>query len=401
MHWRQTVVYLTRTNENGEFRLINLSGAPFKLFALKDLNTDYMYDLPDEKIAFSDSLVKGVYSVPVTADTIKKDSLSPKDTLKIQPENKSLITLSLFQEYDSVQRILKSNLIQDGQVGVYFRYPAKRPVFIPLNFTPPDNWNIQEINRSHDTIFLWLNDLSYDSLVLKVIDDGKIIDTLKLDLEKKRGKSKSEKKGGIQAKKLMITTNTMGGYLMHFKNDLILTFSYPLKKYNFNAVSLIDGKDTIKPEIVPVDSLKRSIRLLHKWKEDKKYKIIIPDSTFYSINNLTNDSLIMDFKTRSARDYGSLILTINFKAVPGRYIIQLLNEKDAVIDQRVLTTSGKLEFPYLSARIYKIKAISDRNRNNLWDTGDYLKKFQPEKVSFFPKTIEIRANWEVEETWDF
>lgn len=392
--------YLTRTNEKGEFRLINLSGAPFKMFALKDLNSDFMYNLPDEKIAFADSLIKGVYYAPVIPDTIQKDSLSLKDSLTIHPENKSLITLNLFQQYDSVQRIMKTNLIQDGQVGVYFRYPAKQPVFIPLNFTPSAEWNIEEMNRSHDTIILWLNNLSYDSLVLQVKDDGKIIDTVRLELVKKREKNKSEKKEGIQSKKLMMTTNIMGGYLIPFKKDLILTFSYPLTKYNFNSVSLVDGKDTVKPGIVLVDSVKRSVRLLHKWNEDKKYKVIIPDSTLYSINNLTNDSLIIDFKTRSARDYGSLKLTINFKGIPNQYIIQLLNEKDALIEQRTLTSSGKIEFSYLSATKYKIKAISDRNRNNRWDTGDYLNKLQPEKVSFFPKTIEIRANWEVEEVWD-
>lgn len=78
----------------------------------------------------------------------------------------------------------------------------------------------------------------------------------------------------------MMTTNIIGGNLIHFKKDLILTFSYPMTKFNFNAVSLVNGKDTVKPEIVLVDSVKRSIRLLHKWKEDKKYKVIIPDSTF-------------------------------------------------------------------------------------------------------------------------
>lgn len=77
---------------------------------------------------------------------------------------------------------------------MYFRYPAKRPVFIPLNFTPSVDWNIEEMNRSHDTIFLWLNNLSYDSLVLQVVDVGKIIDTVRLDLIKKREKNKSEKK---------------------------------------------------------------------------------------------------------------------------------------------------------------------------------------------------------------
>jgi hypothetical protein len=49
---------------------------------------------------------------------------------------------------------------------------------------------------------------------------------------------------------------------------------------------------------------------------------------------------------------------------------------------------------------YKIKAIHDRNNNRRWDTGNYKKNLQPETVLYLPKTVEIRANWDVEESWD-
>jgi len=391
--------YLTRTNENGEFRLIYLSAALFKMFALKDINSNFIYDLPDEKIAFLDSLVKGVYMAPVSTDTLMTDTLT-RDSVVVKAEEKPLMTLRLFQQYDSSQRIIRSDVIQDGQVGFYFRYPSKEPKFIPLNFTPSDGWKIEEISRSHDTVVLWLNNLPYDSLVVQIVDDGKIIDTVELDLTKKKEKNKSGKKEGTVSKNLLIKSNCASGFFKQFNNDLILSFSYPLSGYNFSSVSLIAGEDTLKPKIVFTDSLKRSICLFHKWKEEKRYKVIIPDSSFYSINNLTNDSLIIAFKTKSARDFGSLKITINIKDSAACYIIQLLNEKEGLLDERRLIGSGVVEFNYLDAHKYKIKAIYDHNKNGRWDTGDYHNKLQPEKIIFFPKMIEIRANWEVEEAWD-
>jgi hypothetical protein len=192
----------------------------------------------------------------------------------------------------------------------------------------------------------------------------------------------------------------MGGALNQFKNDLRLTFSYPLSKYSFSSVSLVDGKDTVKPKIVFSDSIKRSVSIFHKWKEENRYKVIIPDSTFYGINTITNDSLILDIRTRSAREFGSLKISIKINETEANYIFQLLNEKNVVLEERRLTGSENIEFDYLEARKYTIKVINDHNKNGRWDTGDYLKRLQPENVILFPKTIEIRANWEVEETWE-
>ena len=39
------------------------------------------------------------------------------------------------------------------------------------------------------------------------------------------------------------------------------------------------------------------------------------------------------------------------------------------------------------------------NGNGKWDTGNYLKMMQPEKVSYYPDVIDVRANWELEQNF--
>jgi len=70
------------------------------------------------------------------------------------------------------------------------------------------------------------------------------------------------------------------------------------------------------------------------------------------------------------------------------------------MEEQIVTKSGKVKFEYIMPGKFKIKVITDRNRNQRWDTGNYRKKLQPESVNYFSKTIEIRANWDVEESWE-
>jgi len=39
--------------------------------------------------------------------------------------------------------------------------------------------------------------------------------------------------------------------------------------------------------------------------------------------------------------------------------------------------------------------IRDKNGNKEWDTGNYLKKIQPEMVYYSTDTINLRANWDI------
>ena len=49
---------------------------------------------------------------------------------------------------------------------------------------------------------------------------------------------------------------------------------------------------------------------------------------------------------------------------------------------------------------YKMRLIFDANDNKIWDTGNMEKGIQPEKIVNYNGTIDIRANWDMEETWE-
>jgi len=54
----QRPLYLTRTDKTGYFELNNLRDTLYKIFVLKDANSNLLFDLPYEKIAFADSAVE-------------------------------------------------------------------------------------------------------------------------------------------------------------------------------------------------------------------------------------------------------------------------------------------------------------------------------------------------------
>jgi hypothetical protein len=56
---------------------------------------------------------------------------------------------------------------------------------------------------------------------------------------------------------------------------------------------------------------------------------------------------------------------------------------------------------YLKPGNYLFKIIVDKNNNGKWDPGNYIKKLEPEPVTYFQKVINVRANWEIEESWQF
>ncbi len=412
--------YYTKTNDNGEFHFTNLRDVPFLLFALKDLNNNYIFDQARENVAFCDSLIKGVYIKPLPPENRKKDSLSKRDTSVIIKDtlskrdtsvlkkdtgklNKQMVpvyTLMLFEEFDSTQKILKADMVNDYQVGIYFRHPSIKPEFIPLNIPDTAGWMIPEFNARRDSVFLWMKNTGKDSLYLRLADNGKTLDTVGIDLRKKTPRKRKADKGVAKQAKLGFTTNMPDGRFNQFRNDPVIIFAYPLSGYDLSRILLVDGKDTVRPKLAFTDSVKRKLRVFHKWKEDHPYRLILPDSIFRSMNGNSNDSVIFSFRSHSLRDFGSIQMTLSIKDPSGDYLIQLLDEKENVLEQYVISAPGKVKFDYLAPAKYKIKVIYDRNRNGRWDSGKFSRKIQPEKVQYYPKTIEVRANWDIDESWD-
>ena len=61
---------------------------------------------------------------------------------------------------------------------------------------------------------------------------------------------------------------------------------------------------------------------------------------------------------------------------------------------------GLYSFELLDPGKYFVRLIEDPNNNKKWDTGSYLGKVQPEKVIYYWKEIDLRANWDMNETFN-
>ena len=145
-----------------------------------------------------------------------------------------------------------------------------------------------------------------------------------------------------------------------------------------------------------IDSVATIFELDYEMTEATNYGFIFPDSVFFSIYGLTNDSLQASFSTGEIKDYGNFIL--NLKLENYSYIIKLMDQKESPLKEFYITESQTLKLENLKPGTYLIKAIQDKWPNKRWDTEVYVEKKQPENVFYFPAEIQIRANWDVEES---
>jgi len=410
--YKEKPYYLAKTRENGEYTINNLRNIPYKIFALKDANNNFKFDQPSEKIAFSDTLVLPYYNPNFKKDSTFKENLQ-KDSLK--PETNivrqlTLVDLRTFQEIDSRQRILKAEFIKKGQLKFAFRYPVKDLNITVLNKFKDPQWKVEEWNTGKDTLIYWILNPEIDSLNLIINDNNELIDTLNLRLKQKtfkatidtsnvRLKQKNTKAPITTIPKIFPMSNLSPTF--DFFNNISFTFPNPMLKYDSVAVMLIEAKDTLITFAYSDDVVHRRFLIRKRLKQGQDYKIILKENLLTDIFGFTNDSIVYSFKTNTVEDIGNFNFSLKLNDTIHSYIIQLLSENEVVLEQRFIDKDTKLKFKNLTPGTYLIKAIVDVNRNKKWDTGNYLKKIQPERVLNYPAKIVIRANWDLEESWSF
>ena len=78
-----------------------------------------------------------------------------------------------------------------------------------------------------------------------------------------------------------------------------------------------------------------------------------------------------------------------------------LTDKDGKIKATEYSESNTtVEFIALEPAKYTLRLIYDDNKNKVWDTGSYMEKRQTEEVIYFPKEIDVRSNWDVEQPFN-
>jgi hypothetical protein len=440
--------YISRTNEQGVFTFTNLRDIPYKIFALRDVNANLIYDQPNEEIAF---LKTRVYpyapAKPRIADTIpdgdtllqekeyitvidtvvlhhpedelsldldydKKDeyevvlverdslivpdSIAAGDSLDMSLQTKSL-TLFLFNEVDSTQRLVRSEYLHPNRLRFIFRLPVKGLTINPIP-SLEEEWKIIETNTSADTITYWMFDYKHDSIALEVSASQMETDTVRIALTQMHT-YRADKQSDTTKTWLEVKTNLPRSGLFDIYESIKLTFNEPVDSFDPEKILLLEDSIRVEPEIQFIDEVKRMASLNYTWKDSTMYDLLIPDSSFYGIYGNSNDTLQQSFKTKMQSDYGNLVINIDHDFSQGQLIVDLIDDKGKVLQTKIIGLEQKqIRFAFLPPLKFQIKLTHDINSNNQWDTGDYP-SHQPERVYIFDKLLELRANWDLEETF--
>ena len=121
-------------------------------------------------------------------------------------------------------------------------------------------------------------------------------------------------------------------------------------------------------------------------------KIVLPKSTFISIENDTIKAQILKFPIKDPENFGTLSGAVITSSKD--FIIELLSTENKLI--KMLRNQKEFKFEYLKPGEYRVRVINDMNKNGKWDSGNYMKKAQPEPISFYPNIVKVRKNFEIE-----
>ena len=259
--------YATKSDKDGKFKFSGLKDSDYLIFALKDENSNMKYDLPNESVAFLDSLVNPIHNAQFI---IHNDSLT-NDSVKHNVKKTETLTLYTFLQEDTIQKLLKKEVVEDGLLRFAFNRPAQN-VKMEVLESLPDTFNIlKTYSENYDTIN-WYFTPNKDSLLFTINYDTLINDTTLLSLKPRKNNTRKGRQE-IVSKSLNIITNISGGKLKP-KQDLILTFKEPVTDVVMRDTSwYIVDKDTIVNDLhfIKIDSFGLRYKLDKTFELEKSY----------------------------------------------------------------------------------------------------------------------------------
>jgi hypothetical protein len=185
------------------------------------------------------------------------------------------------------------------------------------------------------------------------------------------------------------------GAVLAFRDTFVLKTTTPIVTIDESKI-ILKNKDSVAVKFTSkYHDFDQEISFEFKKEEDEKYTIELLPGAIKDFYDKANDSLKFNFATKQLSDYGNLKINLtNVKRFP--FIIELL-DKNEVLYSASSAKETSISFETIEPRLYTIRIIYDDNANNEWDTGNYLAKKQAEEIIYFPKVIDVRANWDVEQ----
>lgn len=410
------------TNDRGQFTIRNVSPGSYHIFALKDLDRDYKFGNPTEDIAFLDSIIVPSIGSREAADTVYND-LNEIDTIMRATRPAYFpndILLSMFNE-DRKSQYLANNLRVDS-TRISLTFAAASDTLPSLSIVGrndvPDQWYTLERSQTNDTLTYWIRPphlVSADTLMVATTylrtDTASNLswgtDTLKFTFQRQKAKkkNKNEETDSLEQIRFM-ELHPLANGTQEVYAPLLLQTGTPIERYSREAFHLqrkLQNDTIFYPAEIKSIALRdstlnrRDLMLKVDWEPGAAYKLAVDSLAMTDIYGLQTKPLKVDFNVRKMEEYGNIVF--NIPAVRDSAIVELLDGTEKIV-LRAPVKSHRAELLNLLPGKYYARLFIDRNGNGKYDTGNYDMHLQPEETVYYPGAINLKKNWDVEQTWD-
>ena len=353
--------YISNSLDSTSYQFKNIKEGKYLILALKDIDNNYFFDPFYDKIGFIDSLI-----------TLPRDSI---------------INFKLFKEETSLIWD-QPHFINSEKIG--FGYYGKLDLKnIEIESSIPDSVNYTYTKENEkDTLIFWLSKNSFDSLNFNLIekDTTKLV-TVKFDRAK-----------DTLIDSLSISPKTTS--IIHLKETFKLSSNIPLKNIEDSLITIRDIDSLIVPFTTSINDNLDQIDIKFEVSPSDNYRLFILPEAIKDIRGVSNDTLQYNVVSQSLEDYGNVYLDV-IRNSNSKFILQMIDSNGDVIRVfKNVNQDATYNFDYVRPGKYIFRLIEDANNNDKWDTGNYLKKIKPERVYYFSNELEVRANWDLNETFN-
>jgi hypothetical protein len=348
--YKQKPKYIVNTDSVSGFNLENIKEGTYFLAALNEENPNYIFQPKTDKIGYRKQFI-----------TV------PSDTAYV---------LKMFKE--SVDyKFKRAKQVSSNKLAFGYEGDGETMDIQLLSDTPQGYASIVTKETDKDTLNYWFRPkLEKDSLIFKI--------THKQSVDTAVVKIKDFKSDSLIFKSLSST--------LKLKETYKLSATVPLDSIDATKVRIKDKDSLFQNPTMVLDAFANTVDFDFEKTEKNNYTIEMLPGAFTDFYGAQNDTLNFKVTTKLRSSYGDVRIEIRNGVYP--LIVELTDAKGIAVESSLSLEASPVDFNEVTPGIYYLRVVFDSNQNGVYDSGDYLNKVQPERVSYAQEPVEVRAGWD-------
>ena len=359
--YKENPRYITNTlDSSATFKIENIKAGKYRLVAMKDVNNNYRFEPKTEKIGFIDKII----SIP----------------------NDTLFEIKLFKETEKFKAFRPSQSSGNSAIMGFEGNPKDTKLSLKKGEESIATY-VSSIPKK-DSLQLWFKPFKIEKTA---------IDSLQLSVT--NGSYDQQFTFKIKNQKKDTLNLTLPSKILALGETLAINASVPISKIDASKIQLINKDSLAIPFKIDFDVMNLKLKIDFTREPLERYKLkLLPDAVVDLFDQPNKKEIVFAFETKNTSDYGNLRLNLeNVKQFP--VIVELTNKNGDVQLSYYSESNTQIDFNLIKPEVYTLRLIYDSNKNGVWDSGNFLEQKQSEEVIYFPKEIDVRANWDVQQTF--